>query len=154
MSCHAIGALNLKWFSSSCWPRRDNPLIVSCSIARELSDPCGSFETLTHSRHTSSNGFSLGQLHWNTSVKLVAPESRPNLSRSLAQAHAPFFVLSFMHYHLGSPGSVCRKHRVKHLLSTDLWRFCDDLCRNLCCSLVLRAGKDLQHHRGRVALLF
>ena len=42
------------WFSNSGWPCRDNPLIVSCSIACELSDPCGCFETfLTLSRHTS-----------------------------------------------------------------------------------------------------
>ena len=56
----------------------------------ELSDPGGSFETfLTHSRHTSSNGFSLGQLFWNTSVKLVAVESRPNLPHhSLSHLHA------------------------------------------------------------------
>ena len=94
MSCHAIGALNLKWFSSSGWPCRAIPLIVSCPIACEISDPCGSFETLlTHSRHTSSNGFPLGQLYWNNLVKLVAPVTRPNLSRSQAQAHAPFFVL-------------------------------------------------------------
>ena len=95
MSCHAMGAFNLRWFSSSGWPCRAIPLIVSCPIACEISDPCGSFETLlTHSRHTSSNGFSLGQLYWNNLVKLVAPVTRPNLSRSLAQAHAPFFVLS------------------------------------------------------------
>ena len=96
-SCQAIGALNLRWFSSSGCPCRDNPLIVSCSLACELSDPCGSFETfLTHSRHTSSNGFSFGQPHWNTSMKLVTPESRPSLSCSLAQAHAPvfFFICS------------------------------------------------------------
>ena len=51
--------------SSSGWPCRDNPLIVNCSSAYELSDPCGSFETfLTQSRHASSNNFSLGQLYW------------------------------------------------------------------------------------------
>ena len=51
-------------FSSSGWPRRDNPLMVS--------DPSG--------------------VCWNTSVKLVTPESLPNLSRSLVQAHDPFCV--------------------------------------------------------------
>ena len=95
MSCLAIGALSLRWFSSSDWRCRAIPLIVSCPIACEISDQGGSFETLLiHSRHTFSNGFSLGQLYWNNSVKLVAPMTRPNLSRSLDQAHAPFFVLS------------------------------------------------------------
>ena len=86
-SCLAIGALNFKWFSK-----------LWC----ELSDPCGSFETfLTHSRHTFSNGFSLGQLYQNTSVN-SSPASLDQTSRaawpkpmhhSLSRLHAQYFWL-------------------------------------------------------------
>ena len=115
MSCHAIGALSL-------------PLIVNCSIACELSDPCGSFETfLTHSCHTSSNGFSHGQLCWNTSVKLVAPVSRPNLFSQTGPSPCSIFRIVFTHNHFGSSSSVCRKHRVQHSLSVSC-RICDDFC--------------------------
>ena len=78
MSCHAIGALSLRWFSSSGWSCRDNPLIVNCSIACELSDHCGSFDYLLDpfAPHVFER-FSHGQLCWNTAMKLVAPVSRP-----------------------------------------------------------------------------
>ena len=150
MSCHAIGAL--RWFSSSGWPCRANPLIVRCSIACELSDLCGSFETfLTQSRHTSSNCFSLGQLYWNTSVKLVALMSRPNVSRSLAQAHAPVFVLSSRTITLARP-AVFAASTAYSTLSVSC-RICDDICCDLCCRLVLGTSKDLQHSRCCVAFL-
>ena len=71
LPCHRCSQpqLLLKlWLAMSC--QSADPSVAR--IASELSDPCGSFETfLTQSRHTSSNGFSHGQLYWNTSVLLT-----------------------------------------------------------------------------------
>ena len=78
------------------WPCRAIPLIVSCPIACEISDPCGSFEDLVDplAPHIFERFLARPTVYWNNLVKLVAPVTRPNLSRSLAQAHARFFVLS------------------------------------------------------------
>ena len=108
-------------------------LIVSCSIACEHNDPCGNFETFfTHSRHTASNSFSLGQLKKTTTVKLVAPESRPNLSRSLAQAHASSRTITL----------TCRAvFAASTAYSTIL--FTDYIYRNLLCGPDIGTSKDV-----------
>ena len=80
---------------------------------------------------------------------LDTPTSRPNLSRSPAQAHAPFFVVSSRTITLALP-AVCAARTVHSTfcpLSLGAWY------DSLCGSLVLGTGKDVQHHRGRVVLL-
>ena len=110
------------------------------SVAQSLVS--SSFETfLTHSRHTSSNGFSLGQLY---SHFCETRRSRVSTKPLAQPGPSPWSNLCrvFTHNHFGSAGSVCCKHRVQHLLSTDFSRVCDDLYRTLCCSPVLGTGTE------------
>ena len=94
---------------------RDNPLIVSCSISCELSDPCGSLETfLTHLRHTlrtASRSASCIE-HFCESRRSRA-STKPLAQPGPSPCAIPCRV--FTHHHFGSSGSVCCKHCVQHL---------------------------------------
>ena len=85
-----------------------------------------------------------------TSVKLVAPESRPDLSRSLAHVHVPFFVASSHTITLARPAVFAASTTFCPLI---LGASVTTSTTTSAAVWFVVPAKNVKHHRGRVALL-